>query len=402
MTHLPTSSTPSRSVAVTLLPTMAAVLAGFVVIGAALPVLPLHVSHNLGFGSAVVGMVAGAQFAASLVSRVWSGSFADGNGGKRAVLVGLVTAAAAGLLYLLSVAVTRSPVLSVSILLVGRAVLGGAESFIITGGVAWGLALVDAGHSGKVIAWVGTAMFAALAFSGAFGTMLFTAYGFAAIGLLTTLLPLLVLGSLMRAPNPRIQLRQRKSDLRAVFDAVWLPGLGAALASVGYCSILAFSSLLYADNHWRPVWVGFTAFGAALIVARVVCGHLPDRYGGAKIALLFVLVQSAGLLLIGLAHSSVLASFGAALAGLGYSLVYPGLGAEAVGGTLPQNRGLAMGIYTGLSGCSDGSRKPSIGVGCRSSRFERRVLYQRRCHLLYNRHCFAFSLQRPSGHQAHG
>ncbi|MGX7875207.1 MFS transporter [Mesorhizobium sp. ORM6] len=152
---------------------MAAVLAGFVVIGAALPVLPLHVSHNLGFGSVVVGMVAGTQFAASLVSRVWSGSFADANGGKRAVLVGLVTAAAAGLLYLVSVAVANSPVLSVSILVVGRAVLGGAESFIITGGVAWGLALVEAGHSGKVIAWVGTAMFAALAFSGPFGTMLF-------------------------------------------------------------------------------------------------------------------------------------------------------------------------------------------------------------------------------------
>ncbi|TGP85969.1 MULTISPECIES: arabinose transporter [unclassified Mesorhizobium] len=361
MTDLPTSSTPSRSVAVSLLPTMAAVLAGFVVIGAALPVLPLHVSHNLGFGSVVVGMVAGTQFAASLVSRVWSGSFADANGGKRAVLVGLVTAAAAGLLYLLSVAVARSPVLSVSILVVGRAVLGGAESFIIRGGVAWGLALVDAGHSGKVIAWVGTAMFAALAFSGPFGAILFTAYGFAAIGLLTTLLPLLVLGSLMRAPNPRIQLRQRKSDLRAVFGAVWLPGLGAALASVGYCSILAFSSLLYADNHWRPVWVGFTAFGAALIAARMICGHLPDRYGGAKIALLFVLVQSAGLLLMGLARSSVLASSGAALAGLGYSLVYPALGVEAVGGTSPESRGLAMGIYTAFLDVAMALGSPALG-----------------------------------------
>ncbi|AEH86648.1 arabinose transporter [Mesorhizobium opportunistum] len=361
MTHLPTSSTPLRSVAVSLLAPMAAVLAGFVVIGAALPVLPLHVSHNLGFGSVVVGIVAGTQFAASLVSRVWSGSFADANGGKRAVLVGLVTAAAAGLLYLLSVAVARSPVLSVSILVVGRAVLGGAESFIITGGVAWGLGLVNAGHSGKVIAWVGTAMFAALAFSGPFGTILFTAYGFAAIGLLTTILPLLVLGSLMRAPNPRIQLRQRKSDLRAVFGAVWLPGVGAALASVGYCSILAFSSLLYADNYWRPIWVGFTAFGAALIAARMIFGHLPDRYGGAKIALLFVLVQSAGLLLMGLARSSMLASSGAALAGLGYSLVYPGLGVEAVGGTSPENRGLAMGIYTAFLDVAMALGSPALG-----------------------------------------
>jgi MFS family permease len=346
---------------VTLLPIMAAVLAGFVVIGAALPVLPLYVSHHLGFGSVVVGVVAGAQFVASLISRVWSGSYSDANGGKQAVLVGLVAAAVAGLLYLLSVAVESSPVLSVSILIVGRAVLGGAESFIITGGVAWGLALVDPGHSGKVIAWVGTAMFAALALSGPFGTMLFTAYGFAAIGLLTVLLPLLVLVSLLRAPSPQPRMRKAKSGLGKVIGAVWLPGLGAALASIGYCSILAFSSLLYADHQWQPVWLGFTAFGAALIVARVVCGHVPDRFGGAKTALLFVLVQSAGLLIMGFAESSLIASSGAALSGLGYSLVYPGLGVEAVGGTSPENRGIAMGIYTAFLDVAMAIGSPVLG-----------------------------------------
>jgi len=355
------STTPSHSVVVTLLPIMAAVLAGFVVIGAALPVLPLHVSHHLGFGSVVVGVVAGAQFVASLISRVWSGSYSDANGGKQAVLVGLVTAAVAGLLYLLSVAVDSSPVLSVSILIVGRAVLGGAESFIITGGVAWGLALVDPGHSGKVIAWVGTAMFAALALSGPFGTMLFTAYGFAVIGLLTALLPLLVLVLLLRAPSPQPRMRKAKSGLGKVIGAVWLPGLGAALASIGYCSILAFSSLLYADHQWRPVWLGFTTFGTALIVARVVCGHVPDRFGGAKTALLFVLVQSAGLLIMGFAESSLIASSGAALAGLGYSLVYPGLGVEAVGGTSPENRGLAMGIYTAFLDVAMAIGSPVLG-----------------------------------------
>jgi MFS family permease len=350
-----------HSVATILLPIMAAVLAGFVVIGAALPVLPLHVSHDLGFGSVVVGVVAGVQFAASLISRVWSGSYSDTNGGKRAVLAGLVTAAIAGLLYLLSVALARSPVLSVSILVAGRAVLGGAESFIITGGVAWGLALVDRGHAGKVIAWVGTAMFAALALSGPFGTILFASYGFAAVGLLTALLPLLVLLLVLPTPGPAARLRRKRSDLRAVIGVVWLPGVGAALASIGYCAILAFGSLLYADHRWRPVWLGFTAFGAALIVARMICGHLPDRYGGARIALLFVLVQSAGLLVMGLAGNSVLASSGAALAGLGYSLVYPGLGVEAVGGTSPENRGLAMGIYTAFLDIAMAVGSPVLG-----------------------------------------
>src|SRR4051794_33540591 len=105
-----------QSVNLTLLPVMAAVMAGFLVIGVALPVLPLHVHDGLGFGTFVVGLVAGSQFAASLLSRVWAGSFADRNGAKRAVTIGLAGAAVSGLLYLLSLAFTGSPVVSVTIL----------------------------------------------------------------------------------------------------------------------------------------------------------------------------------------------------------------------------------------------------------------------------------------------
>ncbi len=352
---------PGRSVAVTLLPVMAAVLAGFSVIGAALPVLPLHVSQDLGFGTLVVGLVAGAQFAASLVTRIWSGSYSDANGGQRSVLLGLVAAAVAGLLYLASLAFVHSPTRSVAILLVGRAVLGGAESFIITGGVSWGLAMVGSKHAGKAIAWIGTAMFAALAFGGPLGTILFRSYGFAAIGVITTLLPLLVLPLLLRAPAPRVSPARTKSAFANVIGAVWLPGLGAALSSIGYCSILAFSSLLYADHGWRPVWVAFTAFGTALIVARIMFGHLPDRLGGARAAFVFVLVQSVGLALMGLARGAMMASVGAALAGFGYSLVYPGLGVEAVRGASPESRGLAMGIYTVFLDVAMALGSPALG-----------------------------------------
>src|SRR4051812_13923696 len=60
-----------------LLPIMGIVLVAFLVIGIALPVLPLHVHQGLGLSTFVVGLVTGSQFAASLVSRVWSGHYAD-------------------------------------------------------------------------------------------------------------------------------------------------------------------------------------------------------------------------------------------------------------------------------------------------------------------------------------
>ena len=46
-------------VVATLLPIMAVVLIAFLVIGLALPVLPLHVHQGLGLGTFVVGLVSG-------------------------------------------------------------------------------------------------------------------------------------------------------------------------------------------------------------------------------------------------------------------------------------------------------------------------------------------------------
>jgi hypothetical protein len=162
-----------RTPLVPLLPIMAVVLVAFLIIGLALPVLPLHVHQGLGLGTFMVGLVAGSQFAASLISRLWSGHYSDSRGAKHAIVAGLVMVAGAGLLYLLSLRFLGAPVASATILLLGRALLGGAESFIITGALSWGLALVEPRHTGKVIAWIGTAMYAAFALGAPIGTALY-------------------------------------------------------------------------------------------------------------------------------------------------------------------------------------------------------------------------------------
>ena len=334
------------SVFITLLPVMTAVLVGFIIIGVALPVLPIHIKSNLGYGAFIVGVVASAQFLFALVSRIWSGAYSDTKGAKKAVIVGLIAASVAGLLYLVSVWFLNIPKLSLIILLLGRAILGGAESFVITGGIAWGLAIVSKEHSGKVIAWVGTAMFTAMALGGPIGIYLFNLFGFGAIALLTLLLPLVVLVYLFYLPSLKPMPHSSTGSLISAMKGVWLPGVGAALASLGYFTILAFSSLYYSSMGWQPVWMAFTAFGVALIITRMFVGDLPDRFGGAHIALLFVIIQSIGLFMMWCATSSFIASIGSVFVGVGYSLVYPGLGLEAVNSVSPQNRGMAMGIFT--------------------------------------------------------
>jgi MFS family permease len=357
----------SKSVMQALSPIMGVVLVGFLVIGLALPVLPLHVAHGLGLSAFVVGLVTGSQFAASLVSRIWAGHYADRKGVKRGVVAGLLAAATSGLLYLLSVAVINSPITSIGILLLGRAVLGGAESFIITGAVSWGLALVGPQGAGRVIAWVGTAMFAALAIGAPIGTALYSAAGFGAVALATTLIPFATLLLLVRVPAAKPPHVGAKSQFRSVANAVWLPGIGAALSSIGFGAILAFASLLFAQRGWNPVWIAFTAYALALVAARLGLGHLPDRLGGARVALVSALIEALGLALIWLAPGALTAAIGAALTGLGYALVYPALGVEAVRRAPPQSRGLVMGMYTAFLDVALGFGTPVLGLIASSS-----------------------------------
>jgi len=117
------STTLSRPPAATgsvvgpLLPIVAVVFTAYLVVGLAMPVLPIHVHQGLGLGTFIVGLVAGSQFAASLVSRFWAGHRADSRGAKHTVVTGLVVAVVAGVLYLLSLRFTGEPDISATVLL---------------------------------------------------------------------------------------------------------------------------------------------------------------------------------------------------------------------------------------------------------------------------------------------
>src|SRR6516164_10592514 len=117
------------------MPVTAVVFLSFVVIGMALPVLPLHVHGVLGFGPFVVGMVAGGQFTAALISRLWAGRLSDTRGAKYAVSLGLIASVVSGAFYLASLLLLDWPASSVTLIVIGRTILGGAESLIITGGI---------------------------------------------------------------------------------------------------------------------------------------------------------------------------------------------------------------------------------------------------------------------------
>lgn len=347
-----------------LLPLMVVVFASFLVIGMAIPVVPLYVSQRLGFGTFMVGLAVSCEFAAALFSRIWAGHHADTRGSKRTVVIGLVMGAIAGLFYVASLSMLSVQGLSVLVLLLGRGLLGAAESFVITGALSWGLATAGVQNAGKVIAWLGTALWAGFAAGAPAGTALYDSYGFISIALATTILPMLTLFFVAPLTAQRAT-NQSSSALKAmakVFGVVWLPGIGLALTAVGFGAITTFGALLFAQQGWSAAWLVFTSLSVAFILGRILFGHLPDKHGGARVALVSVLVESFGVLLIWFAPSPTLVFVGAACTGLGYSLVYPGFGLVAVHSTSSENYGLAMGTYTAFLDMSLGLAGPALGL----------------------------------------
>ncbi|QNN58823.1 arabinose transporter [Diaphorobacter ruginosibacter] len=352
---------PAVNVFLKLLPITLAVFIGFLTIGLPLPVLPLHVHDGLGMSTLVVGIVIGTQFAAALLSRAWAGNLADTRGSKRAVVTGFLVASGSGVAYLASLAFPGSPETSIWVLLLGRVLLGCGESLVVTGALSWGIGLVGPQNAGKVMAWVGTAMYGAYAVGAPAGVAVNSAYGFAGISIAAAALPLLAwaLVANVRAIAPTAV---RRTPFYKVLGVVGGAGLGLALCSVGFGVITAFIALLFAARDWGNASLAFTAFGLAFIGARIFFGHLPDKLGGARVAAVCVLIEAVGQLLIWGSHTPAMAYAGAALTGFGYSLAFPGFGVEAVRRAPPQSRGVAMGAYVAFLDISLGITGPALGA----------------------------------------
>jgi predicted MFS family arabinose efflux permease len=265
------------------------------------------------------------------------------------------------LLYLTSVLLVRDAQLALGVVIAGRLLSGITEAFIITSCLSWSLARLGPAHVGKVLGWIGVAMFAGLACGSPLGTAIFQQFGFSgvAVAVLVTAFVGLVGTSFIAhvAPSNLPQLPFHK-----VLGVVKLPGLGLTLCSMGYAMLTAFAVLLFVERGWEGGALAVTFMGIGFIVGRLLFGQLPDQLGGARVALVCVLVEAFGLALVWGAPMPVLAWVGAALAGGGYGLGFQSFGVEAVRRAPPQSRGSAMGAYVIFQDVSMGLAPPLGGL----------------------------------------
>ncbi|MBV8923932.1 MAG: MFS transporter, partial [Bradyrhizobium sp.] len=169
---------------------VAAVFLGFMAIGVPLPALPVFIHDQLGCGGLLVGWVIATQSIATLVTRPLAARLSDDRSPRVAAIAGLGGCAAAATLYLFASLLSTKPAASLAVLFAGRSALGLGESLLITGALAWGIGLAGPGRAGKVMAWVGIAMYGALAVGAPLGGALLWSGGFLPVAVAAASFPL--------------------------------------------------------------------------------------------------------------------------------------------------------------------------------------------------------------------
>ena len=334
---------------------------GYLNIGIPLAVLPGYVHNHLGYGTVIAGLVISVQYLATLLSRPYASRYIDTRGSKRAVMVGLAGCGLSGVFMLVSSWLTSMPAWSLASLLIGRLVLGSAESLVGSGSIGWGIGRVGAQNTAKVISWNGIASYGAIAIGAPLGVVMVGHLGMWSLGV--SIIALGALGVLLAWPKLAAPI---VSGVRLPFLHVLgrvLPhGTGLALGSIGFGTIATFITLYYATNHWENAALCLSLFGASFISARLLFGNLINRIGGFRVAIACLSVETLGLLLLWLAPNPELALAGAALSGFGFSLVFPALGVEAVNLVPASSRGSAVGAYSLFIDLSLGITGPLAGA----------------------------------------
>ncbi|MGA3335347.1 MAG: MFS transporter [Terracidiphilus sp.] len=323
----------------------------YISIGLPLAVLPPFVHLRMGYSAVLAGLAISIQYIATLASRPWAGRISDHMGAKVSVLWGMACCTLSGA-FLIGVAALREVHwLSFSVLIVSRLLLGVGESLGATGATLWGITSAGEEHTAKVIGLNGISTYGGMALAAPLGVVLDQQWGLASIGVLTILICAASFALAWRKDPVTVEPGQHL-PFSHVLGRVAPHGMGLALSGVGYSVLATFVTLFYVSRHWNGAALCLTAFGIGFIAVRLLFIQTITRYGGFPVAIASLLLESAGMLLLWQAVAPWMAMAGAAVSGLGFSLIFPAIGVEAVKRVPEFNRGTALGVYTAFSDVS--------------------------------------------------
>ncbi|WP_343674750.1 MFS transporter [Chitinophaga sp.] len=343
-------------------PVLLAVFATFLTMGIGFGVLPQLVHGQLGYGDIIVGIVLGTQNIMALCSRSWAGKNTDSKGAKSSVTKGIYWTFLAGVLYVCAGLTTNLPLIALIQLIIARSFHGIGESFLITGALTWGIGLTGVARTGKVMAWVGICIYGGIGLGAPLGELMNNSWGILAAFGGIILCP--VIGSLPMFKLPAIAAHAKKKEgaFIEVLSAIWKQGTSLALSAVGYGCTASFVTLFFFSMHWGEASLAYTVFAATFILTRLFFASFPDKYGGRVVGICSLIIEVAGQLILWMAVSRSMALAGVGLSGIGFSLMFPAMGVEAVKKVKPEMRGSAMGAFTAFADVALGVTGPVAGL----------------------------------------
>lgn len=352
----------SENVNLSLISYVSFTFVGYFIIGLSLSVLPIFISKSLGFSLVVAGLVISLQYVSTFFLRAYSGKVIDRKGPKPAVLFSMLSFSLTGIFLIIAYYFRVSPFISLTFLIITRLLTGCAEGMIGASPINWAIMALGEKHTAKIISYNGVACYGALAMGASLGIIIEHQFSLYGIGVLSIILGILGFFFAKTKENKKNTNHQDSQSFWKVLGKVAPFGICLALGGLGFASISTFITLYYNYFHWNNGALCLSVFGGLFVAGRLVFSNVINNYGGIKVAITCLLVETIGLLIIAFATTSQIALVGAGVTGLGFSLIFPALGVVAIKSVSPSSQGSALAGYGLFIDLSLGVAGPLIGA----------------------------------------
>lgn len=332
-------------------------LAYFTAVGAVVYALPLYVTGPIGSDNAGAGVAFGAFAVSALLLRPFAGRLTD-RVGRRPLLVGGALLCA-GALALMPVAHGLVAVVAL------RLVMGVAEAAFFVAGFAALADLAPPSRMGEALSYNSLGLYLGLTLGPPLGEVLVTAGGYTTAWLGASVLAaaaaaLAVLIGETRTATPEAgkgRLIHRGSVPIAAAFCTSLVAMGGFLA---FAALRAGEIGL--DNASVPVF----AYGAVVVVCRIVFARLPDRLPPLRLGAAALATIAAGLAVVAAWATPTGMLLGAVVMGVGITFSTPAFFAAMFATAGPGERGAVSGTASAFMDLGLGAGPIVLGVVARS------------------------------------
>ena len=313
-----------------------AVWCTFASFGVLIAAIPSLVTRRMDASAALVGIAFATTAAVAIVVRPLAGRLAHGRTPRWVAMLGAALATIGAAAHALPFGPTG--------LLVARIVTGAAEALVMTAGAVWAVSLAPTSRRGQVVGLYGLAMWGGLSAGPAIGDAVLHTGSFHVVIALAIALPTVAIVVLARLPGGSSA--EGPAHGRLFPSAALRPGLALAAGAVGYAAVSSFGALSLAERDIAGGSSLLSIFGAAYVTVRLAASRLPDRVGPLPMIVTSVSTEAVGLVIIAIAPNWATAAVGAAVAGGGFTLLYPSLALIAIDRAPEQERGATLGAVS--------------------------------------------------------